>query len=42
MKYGESVVEQQISIQGIHLSVFWNCFWKRVGSFNFENELLYI
>ncbi len=24
MKHGESDVEQQISIQGIHLSAFWN------------------
>ncbi len=29
MKHGESDVERQISIQGIHLSAFWNYFWKR-------------
>ncbi len=34
MKHGESDVERQINIQGIHLSVFWNYFWKREGSFN--------
>ncbi len=33
MKHGESDVEQQISIQGIHLSAFWNYFWKREESF---------
>ncbi len=32
MKQGESDVEQQISIQGIHLSAFWNYFCKREGS----------
>ncbi len=32
MKYGESDVEWQIGIlgeNGIHLSAFWNYFWKR-------------
>ncbi len=33
MEHGESDVERQISIQGIHLSVLWNYFWKREGSF---------
>ncbi len=33
MRYSESDVEQQISIQGIHLSAFGNYFWKREGSF---------
>ncbi len=34
MKHGESDVEQQISIQGIHVSAFGNYLWKREGSFN--------
>ncbi len=29
MKHGESDVERQISIQGIHFSAFWDYFWKR-------------
>ncbi len=29
MKHGQSDVERQISIQGIHLSPFGNSFWKR-------------
>ncbi len=33
MKHGESGVEWQISIQGIHLSAYWNYVWKREGSF---------
>ncbi len=33
MKHGESDVEQQISIQGVHLSAVRNSFWKREGSF---------
>ncbi len=33
MQYSESDVEQQIGIQGIHLSAFWSYFWK-------ENESL--
>ncbi len=33
MKHGESRVERQISIQGIHLSVFWNYILKIEGSF---------
>ncbi len=33
MRYGESDVEWQISIQGVHLNSFWNYFWKREGSF---------
>ncbi len=33
MKHGESDVEPQISIQGLHLSGFLNYFWKREGSF---------
>ncbi len=33
MEHCESDVERQISIQGIHLSAFWNYFWKREGSF---------
>ncbi len=35
MKHGESDVdvEQQISIQGVDLSAFWNYFWKRERSF---------
>ncbi len=36
MKHGESVVERQISIQGIHLSAFTHYFWKREGSFKSE------
>ncbi len=35
MKYGQSDVERQISTQSIHLSAFWNYFWKRKGSFKF-------
>ncbi len=34
MKHGESNVEWQISIQGIHTSAFCNYFWKREGNFN--------
>ncbi len=30
MKHGESDIERQVSIQGIHLSSFW----KKAGSFN--------
>ncbi len=33
MKHGESDVEQQISVQGIHTSALWNYFWKREGNF---------
>ncbi len=33
MKHAESDVKRQISIQGIHLSAFWNYFWEREGSF---------
>ncbi len=33
MKHGWSDKERQISIQGIHLSVFLNYFLKREGSF---------
>ncbi len=33
MKHGESDAERQISIQGIHLSAFWNYLLKREGSF---------
>ncbi len=33
MKQVESDVDRQISIQSIHLSAFWNYFWKREGSF---------
>ncbi len=33
MKYSESDVERQISVQGIHLSAFGNYFWQREGSF---------
>ncbi len=35
MKHGESDVERQISIQGIHLSTFRNYFLKR-GGFNVD------
>ncbi len=34
MKHGESDVEWQISIQGMHLSASWNYVWKREESFN--------
>ncbi len=34
MKHGESDVESKTSIQGIHLSTFWNYYWKRDVSFN--------
>ncbi len=33
IKHGESDVERQNSIQGIHLSAFCNYFWKREGRF---------
>ncbi len=36
MKHGESDVEWQTRIQGIHLSDFRNYFWKREGSFNLD------
>ncbi len=32
MKHGKSDVERPISIQGIHLSAFWDYFWKREKS----------
>ncbi len=28
IKHGERHVEQQLSIQGIHLRAIWNYFWK--------------
>ncbi len=37
MKHCESDVERQISIQGIHLSALWNYFWKREGSFKYQD-----
>ncbi len=33
MKHGENDVERQISIQGIHLSAFWNNVWGKEGHF---------
>ncbi len=38
MKHVDSDVERQISIQGIHLSAFWNYIWKREGSFNYMHK----
>ncbi len=35
MKHGKIDVEWQISIQGIHLSAFWNYCWRREESFKF-------
>ncbi len=40
MKHCESDVEQQISIQGIHLNAFWIYIWKREGSFNIYGNIL--
>ncbi len=39
MKHGESDVKRQISIQGSHLSAFWNYFWKIEGSFKHDKEV---
>ncbi len=42
MKHGQSDVEQQIGIQGIHLNAFWNYFWKRERSFIVDGKITYL
>ncbi len=42
MKHGESDVERQINIQGIHLSAFWNCFWKEKEALKLNTVLMKI
>ncbi len=41
MTHGESDTEKQIRIQCIHLSPFWNYFWKRQGSFKSINPFFW-